>query len=183
MSAVSCLALWAMLTAPPSDPLPVVDPADWPGLQAALHSLAIELELLDRREDRLVRYEEFHPDLVVLRRRYAQLKNAPSLADAARFPHRAIVVDLLAFNRTYRRHLEMHREMDRDRSGPIREAIREADHLHRVWDAVREARCEIYYVPVRRAALQALRELIGESAYNLAQMPPHVPLWRFIDLR
>ena len=183
MSTTSCVVVLAMLTAPIDAPVPVIDPGDWPAVQAALWSLAVESEILDPREERLVRLEDFHADMTTLRRRHHELKDAPPLCDGRRFPHRAIVGDLLAFNRAYRRQLEARRAVDRDRSGPIHEAIREADHLYRIWDAVREARCEIYYIPVRRLALKNLRELIGESAYQCGEIPPHVPLWRFVDLR
>ena len=52
-----------------------------------------------------------------------------------------------------------------------------------MWDAVRDARCEFYYVTVRRQALKKLRDLVGEEAYLAGTLPPNVPTWRFNELK
>jgi hypothetical protein len=62
-------------------------------------------------------------------------------------------------------------------------ALQETDRLYQVWDAVRDARCDYYYVTVRRQALKRLRELIGDEAYYSASFPPCVPFWRFQQIR
>jgi hypothetical protein len=178
----SCVLVIALLSASPSEPVAPVDPAEWPIVRAALFAQAVEWEILDPREDRLLRLEDFPADLAALRRRYQELKNAPPLADAQRFPDRNRVADLLRFNRAYRRGLDARQVVDRDRADFLKEAVREADELYRVWDLVREASCDIYYIPVRRAALKRLREALGEAAYHAGDLPPHVPLWRFIEL-
>jgi hypothetical protein len=36
---------------------------------------------------------------------------------------------------------------------------------------------------VRRQALKQLRTLIGAEAYYTGQLPPHVPLWRFEEIK
>src|SRR5437762_3319983 len=101
MSAASCVLAIALLSAAPGDAVPSIDPGEWPLLRAALHAQAIEWEILDPREERLVRLEEFPADLLALRRRYAELRDAPRLADGQRFPDRYQVADLLVFNRAY----------------------------------------------------------------------------------
>lgn len=179
----SCVLAVALLTAEPNEPLPLIDPAEWPALRAALHGQAVEWEVLDPREDRLHYLEDLAADLKVLRRRYHDLRDAPPLRDAKRFPDRRHVAELLSFNRSYRRGLEQRQAMDRSRAYALKEAMKEADDLHRVWDLVREARCEIYYVAVRRMALKKLRDALGETAYHASDLPPHVPEWRFIDVR
>ena len=183
MPATSYLLAAALLSASPGDPTPAVMPAEWPLLRAALYAQAVEWEILDPREERLVLLEEFAADLLVLRRRHRELRDAPALADAKRFPTRQTVADLLRFNRAYRRALDGRQAVDRDRVFELKEALREADELYRVWDLVREAGCDIYYVPVRRAALKRLRDALGETAYHAGDLPPHVPLWRFVDVR
>ncbi len=183
MSATSCVLAAALLSAAPNAQVPLVEPGEWPAIRAALWSQAVEMELLDPREDRLVRLEDFAADLTVLRRRHQELADAPPLRDARRLPDRSAVGDLLSFNRAYRRNLESRRAIDRDRGPIIHDATREADRLYQVWDAVREARCDIYYVPVRRKALKRLREVLGDVAYQSGQLPPPVPLWRFVDIR
>ena len=52
-----------------------------------------------------------------------------------------------------------------------------------MWDAVRDARCEFYYVTVRRQSLQKLRDLIGKEAYAAGELPDYVPTWRFLPIR
>ena len=54
----------------------------------------------------------------------------------------------------------------------------EADQLYRVWDAVRDARCDFYYVTARRQALHKLRNAIGDDAYACGALPPNIPVWR-----
>ena len=58
----------------------------------------------------------------------------------------------------------------------------ETDRLYQVWDSVRDARCDFYYVTVRRQALKKLRDLIGEDAYLDAELPANVPTWRFNEM-
>ena len=61
----------ALLTTPPDVPDPPPDAADWPAVQEALQSLAVEWEILDPREVRYVmaRVEDWENDLALLRRR------------------------------------------------------------------------------------------------------------------
>jgi hypothetical protein len=127
----------------------------------------------------LTRSEDFASDLKLLRRRYQELANAPPVSDCQRFPDRATISDLLTFNRAYRQHLDSRLSVELVRWWDLREAVQEADRLYQVWDTVRDARCDYYYVTVRRQALKRLRDTIGPEAYYGGQLPPHVPLWRF----
>jgi hypothetical protein len=182
MFTINVLAL-ALLTAPPSAPIPTIEAGSWPAFRIALRDQAILCEILDSREERLTRLDQLGPDLTVLRRRCRDLRDAPPLHDALRFPNRHQVSDMLQFNRAYRRHLDQRQLMDRDLGSVFKDAIHETDELYRVWELVREATCEIYYVPVRRQALKSLREVLGPAAYCACDLPPHVPLWRFIEAR
>jgi hypothetical protein len=140
----ACALILALLTAPPADPVPAIDPADWPALRAALFSQAVEWEILDPREDRLVRLEEFTLDIKMLRQRYADLRDAPPIRDALRFPHRHQIAEMLRFNRAYRQHLDARQIVDRDRVEFLKDAVREADELYELWELVREASSEVY---------------------------------------
>ena len=71
------------------------------------------------------------------------------------------------------------RPAESTRGWELRTALQETDHLYYIWDTVRDARCEYYYVTVRRQALKRLRDLLGEEAYYTTKLPPFVPLWRF----
>jgi hypothetical protein len=147
----------------------------------ALQTLAVEWEILDPREVRyvLARAEDFTSDLNLLRRRYAELDDAPHSQDCTRFPDRNTVNEFLAFNRAYRQHIDIRQPGEPARWWELRSALQETDHLYQIWDTVRDARCEYYYVTVRRQALKRLREMLGEEAYYSGQLPPYVPMWRF----
>jgi hypothetical protein len=179
--------LWlaaTLLSAPAGAPLPDITAEEWPALQAAIHTLAMEWEILDPRELKyvLAKREDAEGDLNLLRRRNQELNDAPRLNDSARFPDRAAVNDMLTFNRAFRRHLDGRQVLEADRAACYREALQETDRLYYVWDAVRDARCEFYYVTVRRAALKKLRGLVGPEAYYAGNLPPYVPLWRFPEM-
>jgi hypothetical protein len=171
----------ALLTSPADTPDAALGPEVYAKLQPALQTLALQWEILDPREVRyvLTRAEDFGTDVRLLQRRYRELAEAPALIDCNRFPERAAVSDLLAFNRTYRQHIDVRQPLDLPRWWQLRETLQETDRLYQVWDTVRDARCEYYYVTVRRQALKKLREMVGDEAYYSGQLPPHVPTWRF----
>jgi len=175
----------ALLTSPPETPLPETNANLFAAVQAPLHALAIDWEILDPREARyvLARPEDLAADLNLLRRRYHDLRDAPPASDAVRFPERTAVNELLSFNRAFKQHIEVRQPGEPGRSWELREAVTEIDHLYHVWDTVRDARCEYYYVTVRRQALKRLREMLGEEAYYSAKLPPHVPVWRCQEIR
>ena len=171
----------ALLTAPP-DSLDLKDAA-WlhRELAPALQRLAIDCEILDPRENRyvLAQPQDFAADLKLLQCRYRELQTAPRLQECTRFPERSLVNEMMAFNRAYRSDLVTRLALDTIHEDELRAAVTETDHLYRIWDAIRDARCDYYYITVRRQALQQLRELIGAQAYYSGNLPPHVPMWRF----
>jgi hypothetical protein len=150
-------------------------------MRATIQKLAIQWEILDPREVRYIlsRTEDFASDLNLLRRRYRELQFAPALNDCLRFPERGTVNDLLALNRAYRQHVDIRQPVELTRWWELRTAIQETDRLYQIWDCVRDARCDYYYVVVRRQALKRLRDQIGDEAYFSGNLPPCVPLWRF----
>jgi hypothetical protein len=171
----------ALLSAPPEAPEPALSPERFADLRPTLQKLAVQWEILDPREVRyvLVRAEDFGTDLKLLRRRQRDLVDAPNLSDGQRFPERTAISDLLAFNRSYRQHIDNRQAVEVVHWWELREAVQEADRLYHLWDTARDARCDYYYVTVRRQALKRLREMLGDESYAAGQLPPHVPLWRF----
>jgi hypothetical protein len=152
-----------------------------PGLRPAMQRLALKWEILDEQESGyvLARPETFAHDLQLLRRRYRELADAPPVSDCERFPDRATVGDLLAFNRAYRECLTSRQAVEPARRWELREALQETDRLYEVWDAIGDARRDSWYVTFRRQALKRLRDLLGPEAYYTGNLPPHVPIWRF----
>jgi hypothetical protein len=181
MFATDYLLAVILLTAPPDAPDREVSPDRYANLRPVLQKLAVEWEILDPREVKykLTRPEDFACDLKELRRRYQDLVDAPPLLDGQRFPDRAVISDLLAFNRAYRQQIDNRQAVELAHWWELREAVQEADRLYHIWDTLRDARCEYYYVTVRRQALKRLRDLIGEEAYYSGRLPPYVPVWRF----
>jgi hypothetical protein len=181
MFPLDCVLAVALLTSgPEGGELPA--PGD--GLAAVrptLQAVAVSWEVLDPRETRyvLARPEDFPADLKLLRRRYRELADAPPLHDCMRFPDRALINELLAFNRAYRQHLDNRQALEQTFWWELRESVQETERLYQIWDTVRDARCDYYYVTVRRQALKKLRETVGEDAYWSGCLPPHVPVWRF----
>jgi len=171
----------AVLLAAPADKDMTVGPELFGIVGPAVQKLAVQWEILDPREVRYVmaRPEDFSADLKLLQRRYHDLANAPPVGDCSRFPDRSIVNDMLAFNRSYRQHMDARQAVELVHWWEYREAVQETDRLYQIWDNVRDARCDYYYVTVRRHALQKLREAIGPEAYYAGCLPPHVPVWRF----
>jgi len=147
----------------------------------ALQTLAVQWEILDPREVRyvLARSEDFASDLSLLQRRFKELADAPLLEDCQRFPDRTTVNEFLAFNRAYRRHIDVRQPVELARWWELRTVLQETDQLYQIWDTVRDARCDYYYVTVRRQALKRLRDMLGNEAYYGGELPPYVPVWRF----
>jgi hypothetical protein len=185
MSGPDLILAAMLLTTPAGTPEPAPDEARWPGVRDAIHQLAVQWEILDPRETRyvLTRPEDFSCDLNMLRRRHAELQDAPLVADGKRFPDRSTVNELVRFNRAYRKHLDQRQQLEVDRADALRAVMWETDRLYQIWDAVRDARCEFYYVTVRRNQLKKLKELIGDEAYEAASLPPNVPTWRFAEMK
>jgi hypothetical protein len=181
MLACDVFLVVALLTAPAGSPEPAGLQSLYPSLRGPLQTLAVRWEILDPREVRyiLARQEDFASDLNLLRRRYQELHTAPAVADCLRFPERGMVNDLLAFNRAYRQFIDMRQPVELIHWWDLRLTMQETDRLYQIWDTVRDARCDYYYVTVRRQALKHLRELVGEEAYYSGNLPPCVPLWRF----
>jgi hypothetical protein len=171
----------ALITVPAESPTPTTATELSPLVRLTLQGLAVQWEILDPREVRyiLARPEDFASDLTLLRRRFHDLADAPALEDCLRFPDRATVNDLLGFNRAYRQHVDVRQPVELAHWWGLRAALQETDQLYQIWDTVRDARCEYYYVTVRRQALKRLRDMIGAEAYYSGNLPPCVPLWRF----
>ena len=155
----------------------------WPLVQAAIHKVAIDWEILDPRETRyvLVKPEDFQEDVDFLRKRRLDLEDAPNVNESDRLPSRQLVNDCIRFNRAYRKNLETRLLWESDRANVIEEAIRETEKLYKVWDSIRDAKCEFHYITVRRLALKKLKDVLGPELYSTGDMPPYVPEWRFAE--
>lgn len=151
----------------------------FPFFAPALQREAIRLEILDPRERRyiLAQPRDCLSDLTILRRRFLDLADAPPLSDASRFPDRASVNDLLTLNRERRHIFDMQRTVCPRYWSELTAEMRETERRYQIWDNVRDARCEHYFVTVRRHALKRILELAGPDAYYACDLPAVVPIW------
>lgn len=171
----------ALLSASPDPADKPADVAAFTTVRPTLQCLGVAWELLDPRECRrtFMRAEDLACDLRLLRKRYDELCDAPPLHDCMRFPDRSLVNEMIAFNRAYKAHLESRAPLELTWWWELHESLQETERLFQIWDLVRDARCQFYYVNVRRGSLKKLRETLGPVAYYGGQLPPHVPIWRF----
>ncbi|MCE9563512.1 MAG: hypothetical protein K8U57_15840 [Planctomycetes bacterium] len=174
-----------LLSAPVGTPEQIPTAERWTAVQSAVHEIAIEWEILDPRETRyvLAKAEDFQVDLDFLRKRKTDLADAPKLMEATRLPDRRLMDDQIQFNRAFRKHLDVRLLWEADRAVVLSEAARETDRLYRMWDAMREAKCDFHYVTYRRLALKKLKDGLGEVMYESGELPPSVPDWRFVSVR
>jgi hypothetical protein len=174
-----------LLTSPAGTPEQVPPPDRWQVVQAAIHQTAIDWEILDSRETRyvLAKPEDFQDDLDFLRRRRIDFEDAPKVGESDRLPNRQAVNDNIRFNRAYRKNLDTRLLWEPDRANVIGDAIRETEKLYKIWDAMRDAKCEHHYITVRRLALKKLKEMVGPEIYLTGESPPYVPDWRFTAVR
>jgi hypothetical protein len=173
----------ALISSPTSS---VSLPADehWPIYRDSIQRLAIQLEILDHRETNYImaKKSDYETDINLLRRRYREFADVPRVNESLRLPDRQFINELIVFNRAFRRHLADRHILEQDRSEVLLDAIRETDTLYKVWDAARDARCEFYYITVRRLALKKLKDMIGDDMYMAVALPPNAPFWRFNEL-
>lgn len=169
----------ALLTSPAAPP-----PELFKMVRRPLVDICLCCEVMDPREVRyvLATQADFVSDLRMLKARAESLADCPSVNASVIFPDRSIVNELLLFNRSYRQHLELCLTVH-VRNKFLTEAKEETDYLYSIWDKVRDARCEYYYVHIRRQALGVLMRELGPENFWRTRLPPHVPTWRFTAIR
>lgn len=175
----------SLLLSPPQTPVEIPTAEQWPALRDSLVATAVEWQILDPRESRytFTVAADLASDLDRVRSRRVDLVDAPRVEDASRLPSREHANELIRFNRCYLESLEVRAALELDRVESIRVVIAEVNECYRAWDLIRDAKCEFYYVTVRRQAMKRLRDMIGPDAYSAGHLPPHVPLWRFEELK
>lgn len=144
-------------------------------LRPNILALAMAAEILDAREKGFVMGQDPLGDLEMLRGRWTDFAAAPTLDEAERFPDRKFLNEALALNRARRTQLTERLSIDLIHAEEIRAGIQSIDTRYQIWDAVRDSRCDYYYVTVRRQSLALLRELIGDEAFYSGRLPPPVP--------
>ncbi len=158
------------------------------GPREVVRRACVRLEILDEREQAYYFHhiEYYWDDLRILTQRWLDLQYAPPLSDAQRFPSSLDTQDLVDFNWVYVNHLECAVELTCDpvEQQRINNAKSEALELRAVYSALQDAANKEWYVTMRRYALKKLRdELLGPANYAAGILPPHVPFWRFEEIK
>lgn len=162
----------------PGDTVPINDPAVfWP---KDIFTLPIQNELVDEREYSYFRVFDWPSLSNQLQERFENYDQMPRTGEADRFPDRSAINAFLAVNRQFHADLQRRLAIDLVNEDTINRAISECDQLYQIYDTLRDARCEYYYVTTRRQALQLLKILIGEESFYSGRLPPPYPVWHMI---
>lgn len=113
-----------------------------------------------------------------MRSRWADLKDAPPLADTMRLPDRSVLWELLQFNRKCQENICSGLQPVWAKH-ELNSYLAELKQTERVYDKLLDAASTYWYVSSRRQALKVLRDdLLGAEAYYSCSYPPIVPVWR-----
>jgi len=160
-------------------PIELPVPDDVPGpMWDALKGIARDLELVGPTEKWR---KDFRQELQWVRWQWREMADAPSLVECHWLPPYESVTPWLEFNRAYRRSLEAKLPWvisTSPRFQELVEAIQETEELYIIWSTVQQVQAPYANYVCRRSALRRLRDLLGHS-YELTDLPPPVPLWRF----
>lgn len=171
---------------PPIRKTPIKEGIDYSNVKNIYQLVFIYNEIMDEREARYMfdKDHEFLNDFKIMMARSKEFENTPFIQMALLLPERVISNELLLLNRRYKNHLENEKLIWFDNYSQrwLSDALAETEFLYQVWDHARDARCEYYYIHIRRQALKNIIEKIGPLDHKF-RMPPHVPTWRFTCVR
>jgi hypothetical protein len=150
-----------------------------------LVSKFIELEAMDEKESKyyFTRKDDCYKDFARFRQIYLDVKDMPPVSDCMRFPPKEFANEALAFNNKFQNNIKEEARLYSHKIKFYLNVLKEAQELYSVYEAVKQANSEFYYVHVRRKSLAKLKELIGDEAYYKGELPPCVPTWRFRELK
>lgn len=163
-----------VLSSPTESPIAEPDdPLAWSSFRAAILLRAEREEILDPREmHHMLARGRWQSDVDELRRRAAELADAPPLAAMHELPEVDVLQAGCEWSQEFRAFVSERAELEPDRFEELNLVLCECDALYRLWDAARDARCRHYYTLTRRRALLRIQDAGG-----LPPMP--VPTWRY----
>lgn len=123
-----------------------------------------------------------------MRQWHYNLKDCPRLSEAQLFGQLTApgLEECLKFNAAYRSHLELELQFCPCGYTNRKEALSAANaDNNRCWEIYSNLNGGVFgpFVSNRRAALRRLKELLGDEDYYAGQLPPHVPVWWFREVR
>lgn len=158
------LAISLLFSAHPPDNLHFIAPD--------MQLVCIASEIMDVRETKytFTKPDEFVGDLTMMRQRLRDLYDAPRLHECYLLPERVVANEVIQLNRLQKTHYVQTMELYPHDVRFVR-IVEDLDERYRVWDYVRDARCEYYYTHIRRQAMKKLVQAIGEEAFSKGELP------------
>jgi hypothetical protein len=98
------------------------------------------------------------------------------------FPDKRTCRACLEFNCRYQQYLRNCRDTCPRSYWECTEIIAETQRRYAIWDALEDAQTPWITPNRRRERLTEFRQLVGEAAYRLGRVPPHVPLECFTSI-
>src|SRR5262245_39249314 len=113
MLATNLFAL-VMILSPLDAEIPAISVGGFAQVRLPLLTSALQLQIIDPYEVPyfFMDWSDFGADLTQLRGRYRELRPAPLVEEALRFPDAKTLADWLYFNRSYRREIETRQRLD-----------------------------------------------------------------------
>jgi hypothetical protein len=180
-AAQAAIIAFGLLTAPAEAYSPVPAGSDLTVLGEAVKTVAVEMEVFDRREWTAFCVDPtlWDSDLAILKRRVIDLKDAPHCWEETRFPFtRTDANAFMAFNRRHKEVRLWQYALEPSRLADAEAAAAECDRLYGAWDALRDSIGDYNHVSFRRERLKTLKMLIGPERWSRGEMPPCIPTWR-----
>src|SRR5579862_4439648 len=112
---------------------------------------------------------------------WRETKDCPQLRELGERFHgwtQDAVRSAMAFNREFRAHCQSQTQLDPAHAWPWCQAMREAEKISGIYDALDDAMADWRPLSVRRQALQRVKDALGHNWWNGA-LPPPVPFWTF----
>jgi hypothetical protein len=143
----------------------------------AMHYAAVELEISSPGEQ--WRFSSLYHYLQA----YQETKDCPRVGEGWWLPSPAVCTELMTFNREYLKNLEIGKSIYLHKQAAYGQVITETNQCYNAYDWARDAVQPYHNVNTRRKALGRLKDIIGEKAFYEGRMPPHVPIWRFEEIK
>lgn len=143
----------------------------------SLKRVALRMEVVGPEE---VWRPNFSLEMEYVHRYLWIMQGWPHLREAAWLPIICVADNANACNREYYNYVKNRRPFFLHRVDMYDECLAECVQLARIWELVSKAANESEILVSRRRALRDLRMQLGDKCFQSGELPPAVPLWRFV---
>lgn len=127
-------------------------------------------------------FSSFASDYRWRREVYRDVRDCPSLCWSQVFPPHHLLLECWDFNLRCQTYFSRGASYYRGQPEVWLKAAAECERLRGYYRLAADARDPTGEVSWRRKKLRELRELLGDQAFRLGELPPCVPLWAFKEL-